>query len=94
MQLKTVLPELAQKMAEDLSQAGFNVHVQYVLMDYLQILHLVNEIYHLPDDEYPDAERKAVKAIRAFLQGHETREGLKNKLLTLLLTFLTIKKDL
>jgi hypothetical protein len=95
MQLKTVLPELAQKMAEDLSQAGFNVHVQYVLMDYLQILHLVNEIYHLPDEiYYLIAEEETVKAIRAFLEGHETREGLKNTLLTILLTFLTSKKDL
>ena len=83
-ELKNILPELTQKMTEDLYRAPFNVHVQYVLMDYLEILHLVNEIYHLPDDEYPDAERKAVKAIRAFLKGHETIEGLKNRLMTIL----------
>jgi hypothetical protein len=84
MQLKIVLPELTQKMTEDLYRAPFDVHVQYVLMDYLEILHLVNEIYHLPDDEYPDAERKAVKAIRAFLQGHETIEDLKTRLMAIL----------
>jgi hypothetical protein len=84
MQLKIVLPELTQKMTEDLYRAPFDVHVQYVLMDYLEILHLVNEIYHLPDDEFVDAERETVKAIRAFLQGHETREDLKNRLMTIL----------
>lgn len=84
MQLKIVLPELTQKMTEDLYRAPFDVDVQNVLMDYLEILHLVNEIYHLPDDEYPDAERKAVKAIRAFLQGHETIEDLKNRLMAIL----------
>jgi len=84
MQLKIVLPELTQKMTEDLYRAPFDVHVQYVLMDYLEILHLVNEIYHLPDDEFVDAERKTVKAIMAFLQGHETIEGLKSRLMAIL----------
>jgi len=84
MQLKIVLPELTQKMTEDLYRTVFDVDVQDVLMDYLEILHLVSEIYHLPDEDYPDAERETVKAIRAFLQGHETREDLKNRLMTIL----------
>jgi hypothetical protein len=81
MRLKDFLPELTQRMTKDLYQAVLTIDVQYVLTDYLEILHFVNEIYDLPDLE---AETQTVKAIRTFLQGHETREELKDKLMAIL----------
>jgi len=74
MRLKLILPELTQGMTKD-------------LMDFLEISHIINEICQLPDDYYPDAELKAVKAIWAFLEGRETIEGLKSRLRAILEEF-------
>ncbi len=82
--LKVILPELTQKMTEDLKRAWRDADVQYVLLDYLDILYLVNEIYHLPDEDFVDAELRTTSAIGTFLRGQETRDGLIDRLRAIL----------
>jgi hypothetical protein len=93
MRLKHVLPELTQKMTEDFNSVWRDIDAQYVLLDYLEILYLVNEIYHLPDGDFVDAELRTTSAIRAFLRGHETRAGLIDRLRAILEDYKTKEED-
>ena len=85
-QFRDILPKLAQRMAEDLYLASMDptIEIGHVLLEYLVILSYVNDIYFLPGNSL-EAKTKAVLAIRTFLQGHETPEGLRHKLMAVLL---------
>jgi hypothetical protein len=78
MRLKHVLPELAQRMSEEL--IGFDIKVQLTLLDYLDILYYIAVIYHLSYEEFMDAEIQTVDAIKAFLREEMTRAELKKRL--------------
>jgi hypothetical protein len=78
MRLKHVLPELAQKMSEELT--GFDIKVQLTLLDYLDILYYIAVIYHFPYEEFMDAQRQTVDAIKAFLREEMTRTELRKRL--------------
>lgn len=85
MQLRVVLPELARQMVKDFDWASKapSVFLDEALTDYAEILNYALEI-SLLTESYPDIEREAAKAIKAFLQGHETRLGLKERLMAIL----------
>jgi hypothetical protein len=68
-------------MAEDFDWCHRAFFFDEVLNDYSAILDYATDIYLLPD---PEPAREAAEAIGSFLQGHETREGLKKKLRAIL----------
>jgi hypothetical protein len=76
-ELRDLFPELARKMAEDFDWCHRAFFFDEVLIDYTAILDYATDIQLLPD---PEPAREAAKAIQAFLKGHDTREGLKNRL--------------
>jgi hypothetical protein len=78
MRLKHILPELAQRMSEELK--GFDINVQLTLLDYLDILYYIAVIYHLPYEEFMDAQRQTIDAIKAFLREEITRAELRKRL--------------
>jgi hypothetical protein len=93
MRLKDLLPELTQRMTEDLYLANMDstIEIGHVLLEYLVILNYVNDIYFLPGNSL-EAKTKAVLAIKAFLQGHETPERLRHKLMAILLEYKNKKR--
>jgi hypothetical protein len=80
-ELRDLMPELARRMAEDFDWAHKAFFFAEVLMDYAAILDYISDIFLLPD---PEPAKEAAEAIQAFLQDKERREGLKNRLRTIL----------
>jgi hypothetical protein len=80
-ELRDFMPQLARKMAEDFDLYHRAFFFYEVMIDYLGILDCVIDMYLLPD---PEPAKKSTEIIEAFLQGKETREGLKKKLRTIL----------
>jgi hypothetical protein len=76
-ELRDLMPQLARKMAEDFDWCHRAFFFDEVLNDYSAILDYATDIQLLPD---PEPAKEAAEAIQAFLKGHRTREGLKNRL--------------
>jgi hypothetical protein len=79
--MRDLMPELAKRLAEDFDWAHKAFFFADVLIEYSAILDYATDIFLLPD---PEPAKEAAEAIQAFLKGHETREGLKNRLRAIL----------
>uniref|UniRef100_A0A7C5X569 Uncharacterized protein n=1 Tax=Thermocrinis ruber TaxID=75906 RepID=A0A7C5X569_9AQUI len=75
--LQDLMPQLIRRMSEDSRYMEVFLPFDEIVSDYSHIMNYIVEIFSYPDTE---AVSEALEALEAFLQGKETREGLKYKL--------------
>jgi len=75
--MQSLLPQLVRRICEDSRYMEAFLPFDEIVSDYSRIIGDIVETFSLPDTE---AVSEAVKALEAFLQGKESREGLKYRL--------------
>ncbi len=75
--LQSLLPKLVRRMCEDSRYMEVFLPFDEIVSDYSCIIGNIVEIFSYPDTE---AVSEALEALEAFLQGKESREGLKYRL--------------
>jgi hypothetical protein len=75
--LQSLLPQLVRRICEDSRYMEVFLPFDEIVSDYSRIIGDIVEIFSYPDTE---AISEALEALEAFIQGKESREGLKYRL--------------